>query len=315
MNWRRVTREQIAEPYAAVWNLEYPNDRRSRDEMFGSYVIIPIDAFEEHWVEEGVATPAIVSAYDLQGKTPVDNLTIDLSMSPENESAGLPFALEMIEEISERADARSVSVWTSDRRPERNAFLVQHGYHLVQTAPVTRLDIQSFDSARFDAKRKAVEDSGIQLLTVDELDTQGIDWVPLLLDATWEMAQDMPRTHDAVQPKLEHYREMLKNETVYKKDLMFVAMNGDRIVGYSRVTPCEAMPEMVRTGLSGVVRDHRRRGIVTALKAMQMAKLRERGYLFAQTDNDVTNPMYRLNIELGFRDVWSWLQFERVRKS
>ena len=75
------------------------------------------------------------------------------------------------------------------------------------------------------------------------------------------------------------------------------------------------MPGLARTGMSGTVRSHRRRGLVTALKVKTIQLLKEQGYRWLQTDNDVTNPMYQLNLDLGFKYVWSWLDYERVLTS
>ena len=46
-----------------------------------------------------------------------------------------------------------------------------------------------------------------------------------------------------------------------------------------------------------------------ALKVAGIQSLRQMGYRWLQTDNDETNPMYQINLQLGFKVVWHWRQF------
>lgn len=308
MQFRQVTRQELAAPYRVAWNAEYPEDLRSNDEVLSSYILLTADAFEEHWILD--AEPAVVTAFDMNSTNPVDNLTIEVVVDPAAEHV-VPEGLALADDIVNRVKPNSVSVWTNDMRPERMKLIEDHGYHLVQTVPMTRLDLPTFDAAPFEARRNAVAGAGIRLTTVDRLEAEGFDWITSLYHAAWEMVQDMPRTHEPVQPTIEQYREMLKNPSVYVKDLMFVAVADGKIVAYSRVTPAETMPHLARTGLSGTVRDYRRKGVITALKVMAIETMRDRGYTLLQTDNDARNPMYRLNLELGFTDRWNWLQYEK----
>lgn len=312
MTFKALPRSELYSAYAELWNLENPDDRRSAAEISANYTAMPAGTFEEHWVGEceGRST-VVVSSFDRQGKQPPDNVEADVIVHPEFEEGAPPAALDLVDRIFERSGAKSVSVWSSDRRVERNKLLRERGFKVIQTVPVTRLEISSFTVDPFEAKLRSVREQGIRLTTVATLEEEGCEWTKPLYDATWEMVQDMPQTQEPYQPPLDQYTQMLKDRTTYVKSLMFVAVDGDRIVAYSRATPAESMPELVRTGLSGTVRSHRRRGLVTALKVTAIQELRRQGFKLLQTDNDQTNPMYHLNLELGFRDVWHWMQFER----
>lgn len=57
-----------------------------------------------------------------------------------------------------------------------------------------------------------------------------------------------------------------------------MAMDGEQINGYTRVTPMQVDTTLVGTGLSGVRRAYRRQGIVTALKVHAILALRDLGY-------------------------------------
>ena len=57
------------------------------------------------------------------------------------------------------------------------------------------------------------------------------------------------------------------------------------------------------TGALGVLRNFRRRGIATALKIKAIEKLLKKGVTELRTDNEKNNPMYKINVALGFKPV------------
>ena len=59
-------------------------------------------------------------------------------------------------------------------------------------------------------------------------------------------------------------------------------------------------PHKAWTGSLGVLRKYRRQGIATALKVKAFEKLREKGIKKVRTDNEENNPMYQINVALGF---------------
>ncbi|MCD4691179.1 GNAT family N-acetyltransferase, partial [bacterium] len=72
-----------------------------------------------------------------------------------------------------------------------------------------------------------------------------------------------------------------------------------------------ADPTKLHTGLTGTVRSHRRRGIATALKVAAIDLAKKRGVATIETDNEENNPMYALNVELGFEPQPAWLDFTK----
>ena len=49
-----------------------------------------------------------------------------------------------------------------------------------------------------------------------------------------------------------------------------------------------------------MLREYRRKGIATALKVKAIEKLCEKGIKKVRTDNEENNPMYKINVALGF---------------
>jgi len=75
---------------------------------------------------------------------------------------------------------------------------------------------------------------------------------------------------------------------------------------YPRSEPHKAYTE----GL-GVLKEYRRKGIATALKIKAIQSLLQKGIKEIRTDNEENNPMYKINIALGFSPVPSSLEYTK----
>jgi GNAT superfamily N-acetyltransferase len=87
-----------------------------------------------------------------------------------------------------------------------------------------------------------------------------------------------------------------------------LAVDGDRFVGTSQLWRAPAADEL-RTGLTGVRREYRRRGIALALKVHSLAFAKAQAcYKRVLTENESNNRgMLSINERLGFvkKPVWA----------
>ena len=65
------------------------------------------------------------------------------------------------------------------------------------------------------------------------------------------------------------------------------------------------------TGGLGVIREFRRKGIATALKIKAIEALLKKGITEIRTDNEESNPMYKINVALGFQPVPFRLDYKK----
>jgi hypothetical protein len=70
-------------------------------------------------------------------------------------------------------------------------------------------------------------------------------------------------------------------------------------------------PHGLFAGITGVIRSHRRRRIATALKLCSIRYAQENGFTTIYTDNEENNPMFQLNLELGFKPLPAWTFYEK----
>lgn len=309
MRLQQVTRDQIIKPYVDLWNSRYPEDRTTAEKFLADFDRMPDGAFEEHWISED--GEAIYSCTDYDGKQPVEHVNVDLCLALGREEELLPPSIDFVNELQGRSCAQTIATWLHDFDTHHIKHLEGAGFKVVQTVRLTRLDLPSFSLTPFQPQIDKLRSEGLRFATLKELQDEGVDWPALLYEPSWEMIQDMPHAHPPVLVPFERFRTIMSNTHTHDPNLMFVVMDGGQIVGYSRLERESAMPHLIRTGLSGVVRSHRRRGIVTALKAHSIAHAKSLGYEIVQTDNDETNPMFGINLKLGFKEAWQWLHYER----
>ena len=65
----------------------------------------------------------------------------------------------------------------------------------------------------------------------------------------------------------------------------------------------------LETGLTGVLRSHRRKGLALAMKLHVIRFAQEFGAEVIETENEENNPMYNINMLLGFQPRPAWLDF------
>jgi len=119
----------------------------------------------------------------------------------------------------------------------------------------------------------------------------------------WKFGKDFPMPEGIVHTR-QPFKQFMKFQKLFEEKrygIEIVAVDGDKYVGSTdiHVLP-KSDPHKAWTGSLGVLREYRRRGIATALKVKAIEKLREKGIKQVRTDNEENNPMYKINVSLGF---------------
>jgi RimJ/RimL family protein N-acetyltransferase len=94
----------------------------------------------------------------------------------------------------------------------------------------------------------------------------------------------------------------------------FLALDGDRLVGVSRVGHDANEPGVLQQEFTGTDPDYHGRGIALALKLLTVEYARDHGIREIRTQNDTANgPMLHINDRLGFKREPGVIVFERVQ--
>lgn len=191
------------------------------------------------------------------------------------------------------------------------SFLEKRGFKPVLRMPTSRLTVAEFDAAPFQEKVARVLQSGVAIKTMAQLKNEDPNWKRKLYELEWECLQDVPTPDPLTRRSLEQFERMTLNNPRILPDAWFIAVDGERYVGLSVLWRNPADKRLLNTGLTGVVRSHRRRGIATALKVQAIEYAKQYGAEEIDTDNEENNPMFQLNIQLGFRPQPAFLDFEK----
>jgi GNAT superfamily N-acetyltransferase len=182
-------------------------------------------------------------------------------------------------------------------------------------APVEEDDAGSLAYAERRGFRE-IERNGRMVLELASLEPPAVTAPPGVEIATWaerselgrgiyevatEAYADVPGEDEEMEP----FEDWLAHDMRGPGDrpeATFVAVAGDEVVGYAKLSFTEARPETALHDMTGVKRAWRGRGVARALKCAQIAWAKRAGFERLETTNEVRNePIRRLNERLGYR--------------
>ena len=190
-------------------------------------------------------------------------------------------------------------------------FLQRRGFRSMLRMPCSRLQVAAFRPEPFQSKVDRVLQSGIVVKTMAELSAEDPDWKRKVYELEWECVQDVPTTDPLTKRTFETFESAILHHPRLLKDAWFIAVDGERYVGLSVLWRNPAKKELLETGLTGVVRSHRRRGIATAMKLRAIEYAQSYGATELITDNEENNPMFQINLRLGFEPMPAFHEFQK----
>lgn len=195
---------------------------------------------------------------------------------------------------------------------ERVEFLLGQGFSQEMRSPASALQVVDFDGSACDGAYERLAQNGIRLITLAQLYGEEPEWKRKLHDLRWEIVQDVPSTEPFAEPTVEEFEEMVLKDPALDEEAFFVALSADgSFVGMSNLWRNDPTGKRLDTGLTGVVRSHRRKGIATALKMRTIQYAQTCGAETVETSNEEGSPMVALNLKLGFEPKPAWVDYTR----
>ena len=200
---------------------------------------------------------------------------------------------------------------TREDKPDFIRFLTKRGFEQTMRYPVSHVNPQAFDFAKFESVEKRVSDAGIEIVNVPDLPARDSEWQRHWYDLECECWLDVPLPEPPTIGRFEEFAARFDSPN-YDASAHFVAIEDGKYVGLTGFWISPVEKHKLYTGLTGVVRSHRRKGVATALKVSGLRYAREYGATIIETDNEENNPMFGLNLQLGFEAQPAWLDFRNV---
>lgn len=226
--------------------------------------------------------------------------------------------------LSELADQDPTLLTTGTREDKQGRinFLTANGFEFKMRYPESELVVDDFDFGPYAGLPAKMVEKGIEIHTLADLMESDPNWLHKIYELCWELEQDVPMPDEPTKEPLDEWEKGLKHPN-FLPEGWFVAVdtnidtsnydNQDRgdYVGVSMLGIDLVLPEKMHTWLTGVVRTHRRKGVATAMKLRAIDLAKRRGAKTIDTDNEENNPMYDLNMQLGFKPKPAWADYHK----
>jgi mycothiol synthase len=191
-------------------------------------------------------------------------------------------------------------------------FLEQAGFQQIGIRFESALDLPTFDETPFLPAQQRAEAAGYEVITLAQARVEDPDADQRLYEVFAATVVDVPFPGgDRAKPNYDNFRANTLDAPNTNPNAIFIARQAGRTVG---MTSLELLPNAIGiTGMTGVLAEHRGRGVAMALKLASFRYLRVHGYSEARAHNDTANPpILALNQKLGYRRLPGWLAWEKA---
>lgn len=238
---------------------------------------------------------------------------VDVHVHPDYQGQGFGKAWHeyVMAQLAEKGADTVVSTTREDKK-RAIRFLTERGYQLVMREPRSELHVPTFAFEQFIWVDDKMAQGGIELVSVAELPARDTNWKHNVNELLWELDQDVPSDEPPTKMSVEEMEREWLSKPNFDAKANYVAVDDGQYVGYSSIWRSLADAKRSGTGLTGVVRSHRRKGVATALKTAVIRYAHQVGIEYITTENEENNPMYQLNLQLGYQPCPAWLEYKKV---
>ena len=185
-------------------------------------------------------------------------------------------------------------------------LLIKYNFKLVQTNREYSCDIRLINTDKYQPLINKLESEGIKFYDSRDEMKEFPNHYEKLEELIWTYDQDIPHPEEIIMTR-PPFEEIMKEQIDFEENCYGVEIVAVKDGQYIASTDIEVLPKAEPhkgwTGGLGVIREFRRQGIATALKIKAIEILLKKGITELRTDNEENNPMYKINVALGFKPV------------
>jgi GNAT superfamily N-acetyltransferase len=257
----------------------------------------------ERWVLE--VDGNVVAQACLESRSETNYL--DLSVHPEHQSKG--FGTRFYAFLEPRLTS-SVTCSVREDHAFGLAFAHHRGFREVLRSWHQTLEVSRFDHAPFAHLESRLKRDGYEIKSYSSLDDPDRERKLHALYALTSL--DVPGRTDI--PDFERYRARTLHSPLFLPDAHFIALKDGDWVAYTATRQCtEGTPLEWHTGMTGVLREHRARGLAVALKVRVIELARASGIQALHTNNAGTNAgILAVNARLGYVRKAAQIQLQKT---
>ena len=218
--------------------------------------------------------------------------------------------------MNELEQFNPIKITTQIHEPHQQSFrfFEQKGFKNTITERESCLDLTTYNPEKFEDAINRVIQQGLRITTLSEFRKEDERADYKVWEFEREVSPDMPWPDPITIPEFDTYNKQILQHPKFNSNSWFFVMDGDQITGLNNLWKSE-IKDGINTGLTGVRRIYRRKGVATALKHTSLAWAKNQGYKWIRTDNAATNEgMLSINIKVGFKFMPAWILFEKIIK-
>lgn len=289
-----ITVEQMRH-FDETWPATYLS-QRLLVEMDGAIVAVG-HYFENHWQYQP-------GKYD-----------VDLVVHPAYQGRGIGVALydHVLARLADSVPTLTSLVSSTREDQTRGVrFLTDRGFQTIMRWARSQLTLAAFDFAKFVQAEVRPNAAGIHLYSLQELAAQDPAWQHKGYALDLVAGQDAPSPDPMSAVSFESYVENTFGHPGWLPEGCFAAVTADGTwVGITELSRTSD-PERLNTPWTAVHPGYRRHGIATALKVRAIRFAQRWGAQVISASNEENNPMYQLNLQLGFTPLPAALTMKKV---
>ncbi len=260
--------------------------------------------------ENGVAV-GYSDIFHSRGQFVRDNYNVDVIVRPAARRRGIGGLLYLdAERVLRDRRAHWARNAVKESLTESVAFARKIGAVELKRDWESRLDLASFDPARFANAPGRAAAAGVRIATLSDEMKIDPDAVRKAYELHAEARIDVPGLDPATPSPFERFEEEVLRAPWSLPEAYFIAIRDGRYVGESSLAKEGTDPTTIHQNLTGVLRSERGKGIAMALKLSAVEYARAHGLHRIRTWNDSLNrPMLAINEALGFAKEPAWITF------
>ena len=191
-------------------------------------------------------------------------------------------------------------------------FFQDRGFVQTMKEKESTLDLTGYEPENYQTDIDRVLEQKLRIMTLTEFRHEDADADYKVWELEREVCPDMPWTDPISIPEFDIYKKHALAHPKFNPDSWFLVLDGNHITGLNNLWKNE-IEKGINTGLTGVRRKYRRKGIATALKHTCLTWARNQDYEWIRTDNvDTNTDMLSINTRVGFKFMPAWLVYEKI---
>ena len=210
----------------------------------------------------------------------------------------------MLEEIQTfDCDRLYADIYEHPNYDQFKKILLNNNFHIGLKIRESSLQLENINLIEYNPLLLQLDAKGIQFYDAKNEMLDFPDHYKKLEELRWRYGKDFPMPKGIAHTR-NPFEQYMKYQNLFEDKhygVEVVAVDGEMYVGSTDIHLFpKSDPFKAWTGSLGVLREYRRQGIATALKVKAFEKLRDKGVKQVRTDNEENNPMYKINVALGF---------------